>query len=172
MPSSSVHGVHPLSNTFSALVTAFALLGASENDIGEDDDGDVIVFGVPFATSPASPPRSARSSGGDAGGRCCCCYFESGSGIARHVGDLLQLPLSSPSSELNASCAFLLLFAPLLFAKLDRTCAALIALRQHACGSKFSRRPQKSCSVGAAKLVSHACDRARSTVSRRAGLGW
>ena len=52
---------------------ALALFRASENDIGEDDDGDIIVFGVPFATSPASPPSSARSSGGDAGGRCCYC---------------------------------------------------------------------------------------------------
>ena len=35
---------------------ALALFRASENDIREDDDGDVIVFGVRFATSPASLP--------------------------------------------------------------------------------------------------------------------
>ena len=52
---------------------ALALFRASENDIGENDDGDVIIFGVPFAMSPGSPPRSVRSSSGDAGGRCCCC---------------------------------------------------------------------------------------------------
>ena len=52
---------------------ALALFRASENDIGEDDNGDVIALGVPFGTSPASPPHSAQSSGGDAGGRCCCC---------------------------------------------------------------------------------------------------
>src|SRR4029077_6388269 len=64
------------------------------------------------------------------------------------------------------------LFAPLPFAKRDMARAAPIALRQRARGSKFSRRPQRSCSVGAAKLVSHVCDEACSAVSRRAGLGW
>jgi len=154
-------------------VSALALLRVSENDIGEDDDADVVVFGVPFATSPTSLPHSARSSG-DGGERYCCCLLESGSGVAHDNGDPLRLLISSSSSEpkLSASWSFLLLFAPLPFAKRDMARAAPIALRQHARGSKFSHRPQRSCSTGAAKLVSHACDNACSAASRRAGLGW
>ena len=41
-----------------------------------------------------------------------------------------------------------------------------------ACGSKFSRPPQRSCSVGSAKLVSHVRDSACLAVRRRAGSGW
>jgi len=50
---SSVHGVHPLRAPFLVLEAALALLRASENDIGEDDDGHVVVFGVPL---PQVPP--------------------------------------------------------------------------------------------------------------------
>ena len=98
---------------------ALALLRASENDIGEDDDDADIL--APFVTSPASPPPSARSSA-DGGERRCCCLLGSGSGVTRNDGDPPRLPLSlSPSlSELSASCwSFLLLFAPLPFAKRD-----------------------------------------------------
>ena len=48
---------------------------------------------------------------------------------SRHDGDRLRLPLSSSLSELSPSWSFLSLFAPLLFAKRDRACAAPIALR-------------------------------------------
>jgi len=166
--SSSVHGVHTLPAPFQPLQQPWplALLRASINDIREGDDGNIIVFGAPFATSPASPPRSARSSSGDAGGRCCCYHFEAGSGVVRHFG-----PSSSSPSELSASWSFLSLFAPLLFAKRERARAALIALRQRAHGSKFSCRLQRSCLIGAAKVLSHVCDSACSAVRRRAGSG-
>jgi hypothetical protein len=39
-------------------------------------------------------------------------------------------------------------------------------------GSKFSRKPDKSCSVGAAKLVSHLCASACSAVRRRDESGF
>jgi hypothetical protein len=67
---------------------------------------------------------------------------------------------------------FLLLFAPLPFAKRDMARAAPIALRHRARGSKFSRRPQRSYSIGVAKLVSHVCDSACSEVRRHTGSGW
>jgi len=33
--------------------------GIRNDDIGEDDDGDIVIVGVPFAISPASPPSGA-----------------------------------------------------------------------------------------------------------------
>jgi len=89
-------GVSP-SHAFSAL----ALLRASENSIG----GDVVGFGVPSATTPASPPRGTRSSG-DGGDRYCCCHLVPDSGVARHDDDPLLLPPSSSSSEPSASWSF------------------------------------------------------------------
>ena len=66
---------------------ALALLRGSETDIGEkNDDGNVVVFEVPLATSPAGPPCSAQSST-NRGKRCCCCLSESGFGAARNEGD-------------------------------------------------------------------------------------
>ena len=128
---------------------ALALLRASENDIGEGDDGDVIIFGVPFATSPGPIARNHPAA----------MQVEtvalSGSCVARHVGDSLRPPSSGTSSELSASWAFLLLFAPLLFAERVMARGAPIALRQRMHGSKFSRRSQRSCLIGAAKILSH-----------------
>jgi len=49
----------------------------SLKDIRENGDGHVVVFGVPFSTSPASQPRRAPPSG-DGGERCCCCLSENG----------------------------------------------------------------------------------------------
>jgi len=83
----------------------------------------------------------------------------------------LRFPLSSSSSVPRAIWSFLLLFAPLLFTKHDRACVVPIALRQRARGSKFSSRPQRSSSVGAAKLVNHVRDGACLVVRRRAGSG-
>jgi len=121
---------------------------------------------------PLSPPCSARSSG-DGGERCCRCLLESGSGVGRDDGDPLRLSISSSSAELSTSWSSLLLLSkPLPFAKRDMARTAPIALRQRARGSKFSRRPQRSCSVGAAKLVSHVCDSTCLAMSRRGGLGW
>ena len=79
----------------------------------------------------------------------------SGSGVARDVGDPLRPPSSGSSSELSASWAFLLLFAPLLFAERDMAHGAPITLCQRTHGSKFSRRSQRSGLIGAAKLLSH-----------------
>ena len=62
-----------------------------------------------------------------------------GSGVVRHDSDPLRLPLWSSSSELSASWTFLLLSAPLLFAKRDRARATPMVLRQRAHGSKLSR---------------------------------
>jgi len=98
--------------------------------------------------------------------------LESRSGVAHDDGDPLRLPVSSSSSERITSWSFLLLFAPLPFAKRDMARAAPIAVWQRARGLRFSCRPQRSCSVVPAKLVSHVCDRGGSAVSRRAGLGW
>jgi hypothetical protein len=47
----------------------------------------------------------------------------------------------------------------------------LIARRQRARESKLSRRPDRSCSVGVAKPVSHVCASACSGVRRRAWSG-
>jgi len=97
-------------------------------------------------------------------------------GVAHRDGDTLRLLSSSSSSspELSVSWSVLLLFASLLFATGDM--AAPIALRQRACRSKFSCRPQRSCnrscSVGAAKRVGHVCDSTCSAVRRCAGPGW
>src|SRR5260221_310494 len=86
----------------------------------------------------------------------------SGFGVVHHNGDTLRLLLS-----------VLLLFASLLFANGDMAALnPLIALRQRARTSKFSRRPQRSCSVGEAKPVGHVCDSACSAVRRCAGSGW
>jgi len=156
-PSSSARGASP-SRAFLASETALALLRESlaDNDIMEDDGGDVVVFRVPFATSPASPPRSARPSSGDAGGRS---HFKSGFGVVRHDGDPPRLLISPSSSELSTSWSFLSLFAPLRLAKSDSArVTPPIALHERAPESKFSRRPHGSCSIGAAKLVSPACD--------------
>ena len=100
------------------------------------------------------------------------CTSSSTSGVTPHDSDTFQLPASSSSSELSARWFLLLLFAPLLFANRDmaRT-TTLNALRQYVCRPKFWRRPQRSCSVGAAKVVSHVCDSACSVVRRRQGLG-
>ena len=91
----------------------------------------------------------------------CRCLLESGSGVARDDGNLLRLPILSSSSELSISWSFLLLlFALLPFAKHNLARAIPIALRQHARGSKFLHRLQRSRSIGAAKLMGHVCDRA------------
>jgi hypothetical protein len=58
-----------------------------------------------------------------------------------------------------------------LFEKRDKTRAAPIAFRQRARGSKFSRRPERSCSVVEVNVVSHGCASACSAVRRRAGSG-
>ncbi len=95
--------------------------------------------------------------------------FDSRSGVAPHDSDTFRLPLSSSSSELSARWSFLLLFAPLLFANRDMaraTCPSVPA------GQSSGVGPQRSCSVGAAKLVSHVCDSACSAVRRREGSGW
>jgi hypothetical protein len=47
----------------------------------------------------------------------------------------------------------------------------LMVLRQCARRSKFSRRPERSCSVGTAKLVTHEWVSACSAVRRRDGPG-
>jgi len=93
-----------------------------------------------------------------------------GFGIAHRDGDTLRLLLSSSSSELSVSWSVLLLFASLLFANGDM--AALITFCQCACRSKFSCRPQRSCSIGAAKCVGYVCDSTCSAVRQRAGSGW
>jgi hypothetical protein len=80
--SSSMHGVASSSRAFSGLAAALVLVRASENDIGRDNDGDV-VFRVTFAMSPASPPRSARPSS-DGGDRRGCYLLGCGSDVARH----------------------------------------------------------------------------------------
>jgi len=88
-------------------------------------------------------------------------------------------PTSAPVIILivRAECQVVLLslFAPLHFPKRDRTRATPIALRHRARGSKFSRRPQRPCSVGGAKSVSHICDGICSAMRRRADgavSGW
>ena len=79
---------------FSVSAAALALLGGSENDIGEDDANANVL--APFATSPTGPSPNARSSA-DGGERCCCCLLESGSGVTRNNGDLPRLALSLSS---------------------------------------------------------------------------
>jgi len=115
-----------------------------------------VVLGLSPRVPPARP-RGARSSGD--GGDKCSRLFESGSGVAYHEGDPLLLPPSSSTSELSASWSFLLLFVPLLFVNRDRHTPC-----QRERGSKFSRRPQRSCSVEVAKLVSHVYDSVCSAV--------
>jgi len=141
------------------------------------------VFVLLDATRPARParpcrggaPRSSGDDGGDGEERCCCCCccccIFLVSGVARQ--DVLLVPFSTSSSS-SSLIKNLSLLAPapfLLFEKRDRTRAAPIAFRQRARGSKFSRRPERSCSVGEAKVVSHGCARACSAVRRRTGSG-
>ena len=133
------------------------------------------------ATRPARParfcrggaPRSSGDDGGDGEERCCCCCCVFlVSGVARQ--DVLVVPFSASSSS-SSLIKSLSLLAPapfLLFEKRDRTRAAPIAFRHRARGSKFSRRPERSCSVGEAKVVNHGCARACSAVRRRAGSGF
>ena len=94
-------GEYP-SRTFSADIAALALLRESGEDVGEDDNPNIVVFGAPLATSPATLPHSAQPSG-DEGERNCCCLLGSGSSIGRNDGDPLWLPKSSSSSEPSAS---------------------------------------------------------------------
>ena len=160
-------------------VAALALLIASENDI----EGGVVVavlavfvgVDLPDATRPARPARACRGgcrSSGDEGGdgccccRCCCCTLVSDA--ARQDGFVPFSPSSSSSLIPNLS-SFTAAAAPPF--KRDRTRAAPIAFRQRARGSKFSRRPERSCSVGQAKVVNHGCARACSAVRRRSGSG-
>jgi len=172
-----------------AVLAALALLIASENDIG---GGVVAVAVVAFAvfvgvvvlldaTRPARParpcrggaPRSSGDDGGDGKERsccCCCCCVFLVSGVARQ--DVLVVPSSSSSSSLIKNLSLLAPAPFLLLEKRDRTRAAPIAFRHRARGSKFSRRPERSCSVGQSKVVSHGCARACSAVRRRAGSGF
>ena len=85
-------------------------LTASENDVGDDDYGDVVIFPVfvvLVATSPVSPHRGTRSSS-DGGKRRCFVSWCSCPGL-RHVTWSLHhhLELIPDSSSL--------LFTPLLF---------------------------------------------------------
>ena len=50
-PPSSARVAFP-SHAFSVLEAALALLRGSENDIGEDNDGGVVAFGVPLTRVP------------------------------------------------------------------------------------------------------------------------
>ena len=71
----------------------------------------------------------------------------------------------------GATRSLVLLFALLLFLKPRQARAAPMAARQRERGSRFSRIPQRSCSVGAAMLASHVYDTACLAVRRRVGLG-
>jgi hypothetical protein len=149
------------SPAFLVSLAALILLG-TPTDFGEEDDGDVVMFGVHVATSSASPLRSVRSSG-DVGERCCYCLFGPGSGITPHDGDTFRLPLSSSSSKLSAGWSVLLMFTRHGTRAPDR---------QRARGSRFSRRQQRTCSVGAAKPRKPSSGGVRSAVRQRGGLVW
>ena len=137
-----------------------------------------VVVLLDAATRPAKParpcrggaPRSLGDDGGDGEERCCCCVFLV-SGVASQDVFVVPFSPSSSSSSLITNLS-LLAPAPFLFEKRDRTRAAPIAFRHRARGSKFSRRPERSCSVGEAKVVSHGCARACSAVRRRTGSGF
>jgi hypothetical protein len=91
------------SRAFSVMAEALALLRASETDIGEkDDDGDVVLFGVPLATSPAGPPCSAQSSA-DRGKRCWYCQSLVSASRVTKATCSCSLLSSSSSSELSTN---------------------------------------------------------------------
>ena len=141
--SSSAHGVHPLPAPLRSQQQPWLGLaeGIRKRHWGGRGWRRRPLFGVPFAASPTSPPRSARSSGDGGERNCCCCLLESSSGVARD-DDPLRPPISSSSSEMSTSWTSLLLLSePLPFAKRDMARTAPIALRQRARGSKFSHRP-------------------------------
>ena len=137
--------------------------------------GVVVLLDATIPAIPARPcrggaPRSSGDDGSDGEERCCCVFLVSG--VARQ--DVLVAPLSASSSS-SSLINNLSLLAPapfLIFETRDRIRAAPIAFRQRARGSKFSRRPERSCSVGGANVVSHGCARACSAVRRRAGSGF
>ena len=168
-PSSRAFSVAAVSS-----VVALALLIALENDIegGVVVDAFAVFVGVilPDATRPAKPCRGARRLSGDVGGDGCCCgCCVLATDVARQV---TVVPFSPSSSSLITNLSsFTLVAAAAAPLKRDKTRAAPIAFRQRARGSKFSRRPERSCSVGQAKVVSHGCARACSDVGRRAGSG-
>jgi len=94
-------GLSPF-HVFTVLAVVLGLLGAQKMT----SEAEVVGFGVPSATSPASPPRGLRSSG-DGGDRYCCSLLVPGSGVGRRDGGPLLLPPSSSSSELKVSWSFL-----------------------------------------------------------------
>ena len=142
---------------------------ASENDIGEDDGGDVIVFGVPFAMSPASPPVARDHPA--------AMQVEGAAAVA--VGFRRRAPhwrpaatsLSGSSSELSISWAFLLLFASLLSQSVTWPAAprARCASARADQSSRVGRRGHVSSEP---RSSSHVCDIACSAVRRRVGSGW
>jgi len=73
----------------------------------------------------------------------------------------------------RAECNLVLFVAvrAITFRELRQTRAVPIALGQGERGSKFSRRPQRSCSVGAAKLMNYVYDSSCPAVRQRTGLG-
>ena len=64
------------------LGNSLGLVEASENNIEDDNGVDIVVFGVPFAMTPAGLPPSARLSA-DGSERSCWSLLGSAPGVPR-----------------------------------------------------------------------------------------
>jgi hypothetical protein len=145
-----------------AVSAALALLIASENGIG----GGVVVVvvfavlvGVVDATRPARPARPCRGGKSSFGNP-----FLGLPKLLLSATYLVELVLYSIPSSGYIPPEAMATGLSVLFEK--------IAFRQRARGSKFSRRPDRSCPVGEVKVVSHGCARACSAVRRQGGSGF
>jgi hypothetical protein len=138
------------SRAFSVLEAALALLRASGNDIGEDDDGDVVPQ-VPPARPVACdhPPMEVKGA--------TAVRFDSRSGVTPHDSDTFRLPLSI---FIVGAERQMVPFGICLRHYFSQT-ATWRAPPRSRCASMPTGQRQRSCSVGAAKLMSHACDSAQ-----------
>ena len=125
----------------------------SGSGTGTDGDSDAGDIAIDDDNDDEEPTRSVLSLG--LGDKCCVV--------------LVPASLSSSSSSsLLINLLLLLCTSP----KREMARAAPIALRHRARGSKFSRRPERSCCCCSAVLVNQACASASEAVSRFVGSGF
>ena len=104
--------------------------------------------------------------------RCCYCLLESSSGVARHDGDPLWLPLPVFIIRAEGQLVLFGIVRAITFRKVRHGPRRSDRVVQ-ACADRprFYRGPQRLFSVGVANLVNHVCGSSCPAMRRRAGSG-